>query len=294
MDWDDLQYFMAMHRAGSVAGAARELSVNHSTVLRRLDRLEQTLGAQLFERFASGYVLTAAGHDLAERLHGIAERIDDAQRGLQGLDFEVRGTIRITSTDTLIHGLLLPYLAEFRARHPAVRFELVMNNDFLNLTQREADIAVRGSNQPPDNLLGRRVGAIRTAPYAARRYLERRGGEPLRWSDCDWVGLDAGLQHLEQAKWLRQQVPAERIVAEVDSLVAMVGCVREGLGAGMLLCPLAQPHDDLVALADPLPELDTQVWVLVHPQLKRVARVRALADFLYEALSRDPRLDHRR
>lgn len=296
MNWDDLQYFLAMRREGSISGAAARLQVNHSTVLRHLDRLELALGAKLFERFASGYVVTAAGEQLSEQLRGVAEQIEDAQRQLLGLDREVRGTIRITSTDTLFNSLLLPYLAEFRQLHPEIQLRLVMNNSFLNLNQREADIAVRGSNHPPENLLGRRVGVIQTAPYAGRGYLashDRDDAAAGRWESHDWVAVDESLQHLEQAKWLLRHVPPERIVVAVDSLVGMVACVREGMGLGMLLCPLAAPHDDLVQLGEPLAELDTEVWVLLHPQLKRVARVQALADFLYDRLSSDPRLSHR-
>lgn len=171
MDWNDLQYFLAVQQAGSLSAAARTLGVNHSTVLRRLAHLEASLGVVLFQRLPGGYVPSAAGEELLEQLAGIGERIEGAQRRLQGKDLEIRGSIRITSTDTLFGSLLTPLLVAFQQAHPQVRLQLVTNNAFLSLTRREADVAVRGSNQPPDNLLGRRVGRIQTAPYAARCYL---------------------------------------------------------------------------------------------------------------------------
>ncbi|WP_439887489.1 LysR family transcriptional regulator [Pseudomonas sp. MBLB4123] len=291
MDWSDLQYFLAVARGGSISQAARTLRVNHSTVLRRLQRLEQRLGVALFQRLPGGYELTAAGEALAAQLDGVDEQIERAGRQLLGQDLQIRGSIRLTSTDTLFASLLTPLLAQFRQAHPAVRLQLVTNNSFLSLTRREADMAVRGTNQPPENLLGRCVGRIQTALYASSAYLAGRSAN-LPLSEHQWVGPDESLAHLRQAAWLAARVPAEQVVARSDSLVGMVECVRLGMGVGLLLCPLAEAHAELVRLAEPDPALDTQVWVLTHPDLRGVARIRALGEFLYQALSADPRLQH--
>jgi DNA-binding transcriptional LysR family regulator len=289
--WDDLQVFSAVCQAGSVSGAARQLHVNHSTVLRRIASLEDSLGLRLFDRLPGGYALTAAGNALAERLAGVAEQVDRAQRQLTGQDEEIKGVIRVTSTDTLLHGLLMPLLVDFRARHPGVQLQVVVNNSFLSLTRREADVAVRGSNKPPGNLVGRRVGNIQTALYGSRAYLKSLGRK-AGVDDCLFVAPDESLSHLEQAQWLQKHVPSERIALRVDSLLGMLEAVRHGAGAGMLLCPLADACDDLKQLAPPDPRHDTQVWILTHPDLKQVARIRAFTQFLFDALSRDTRLAH--
>ena len=289
--WDDLQVFSAVSQAGSVSGAARQLRVNHSTVLRRIGSLEDTLGVRLFDRLPGGYALTASGNALAERLAGVAEQVDAAQRLLMGRDEAIEGVIRLTSTDTLLHGMLMPLLAAFRAEHPGVQLQVVVNNSFLSLTKREADVAIRGSNKPPENLVGRRVGNIQTALYGARASLKslgRRAGI----DDYAFVGPDESLSHLEQAKWLQKNVAPERIAMRVDSLVGMVDAVRHGAGVGMLLCPLADACDDLVQLQAPDPRHDTQVWILTHPDLKQVARIRTFTQFMADALNRDPRLAH--
>jgi DNA-binding transcriptional LysR family regulator len=291
LDWGALQVFVSVCRAGSIAAASAALGINHSTVLRRVAALESAAGVKLFERTPGGYVLTAAGKDLLQGLAGVGERIDGTTRELHGTDEEVKGLIRVTTTDTLLHGLLLPHLDAFGTRHPAVTLRLVVNNAFMSLSRREADIAIRGSNRPPENLVGRRVGNIQTAPYASRAFLER-SGRRRQLAQLDWVGFDESLAHLEAAAWLFRHVDRSRIVFTVDSLVVLVQAVRQGIGAGMLLCPLADAHPELVRLAEPEPSHDTQLWILTHPDLRQVARMRAFAQFMFDALSAEPRLVH--
>jgi DNA-binding transcriptional LysR family regulator len=287
MDWQDLRCFVAMAQTGSVSAAARELGVNHSTVLRRLDSLERALGTRLFERFQSGYVMTAAGETLQARLAGVDEQIAAAQSAVGGHDQELSGEIRITTTDTLARSMLMPALARFQHQHPGVRLQLVMNNAFLNLNRREADVALRPSNTPPDTLVGRKLGMLPSAIYAARSYLKaaaRRGIAPDAWAEHDWVGLDDTLGHLEQARWLAHNVPASQVRMRVDSLLAMVDAVREGIGMAPLLCHLADGERRLQRVAKPDPRFDTGLWLLTHRDLKDTARIKALTSFLYEEL----------
>lgn len=291
LSWDDLQVFLAVVRQGSILGAARALGVNHSTVLRRVGSLEETLSARLFDRLPSGYALTSSGSEIAERLAGITEQIDAAHRQLMGVDVEIKGIIRLTSTDTLVHGLLMPLIVRFQERHRGVQVQLVVNNSFLSLSKREADVAIRGSNRPPENLVGRRVGDIQTALYASRAYL-KAVGRKASLQDHTWVAPDESLAHLEQAKWLIRNVPAGRIAVRVDSLVGMVDAVVHGAGVGMLLCPLAESRPGLVQLEAPDERLNTQVWILTHPDLKQVARIRAFTQFMFDALSTHASLSH--
>jgi DNA-binding transcriptional LysR family regulator len=289
LEWSDLQYFVAVCERGSIGGAALALGVNHSTVLRRIANLEATLEVRLFDRLPRGYVLTAHGHELAASVAGVPEQLDAAQRLVTGADLAPSGVVRLTAPDALIQSLLLPLLADFQRRHPQVRLELVAGGDFLNLTQREADVAVRGSNQPPENLVGRRAGTLRTALYAARSSLDSLGAGQGE-ADYRWVGHDAPLAHLQSAKWLRKHVAPERVALRVGSLVTLADAVAAGFGVGWVLCPLAQARPGLVQLQPPRSDLDTQLWVLTHPDLRRVARIRALTEFLFEALSHDPRV----
>jgi DNA-binding transcriptional LysR family regulator len=288
-DWDDLRSFLTVSERGSIAAAAESLNVNHSTVLRRLATLEKRLGVRLFDRLPKGYELTAEGEELRNRLDGVTRQIDDAQRSLSGRDLGLAGVIRITTTDTLMHGLLMPYLAEFHTLNPAIQMEIVINNNFLNLTRREADVAVRPSNTVPENLVGRRIGRLRTAIYASKKYITENGRKK-EWAAYAWIAPDEALSHLTQTRWMRENIPEDRIVARIDSLLGMVGAVRSGMGAGLLLCILADDQTDLVRLAEPLDEAETDVWILTHPALKSVARVKALSAFLYDRLRANDKL----
>jgi DNA-binding transcriptional LysR family regulator len=146
-------------------------------------------------------------------------------------------------------------------------------------------VAIRPSNTPPDNLVGRKLGVLRTAPYASTAYLAQRPP-----GDHEWIAPDDSLAHLRQARWLREHVPADKVAASVDSLLGMAAAVEAGLGAGMLLCLLADARPGLVRLADPDPALDTDVWILTHPDLRRVQRIRVFTAFVYDGLSGHPAL----
>lgn len=283
-DWDDLRYFLAVGRTGSLSRAAAQLGVNHSTVLRRLASLEQRLGVRLFERLPSGYVPSAAGEDLRARLDPVVEQIESAQRQLSGRDRRLSGTIRITSPDSIAHALLTPALATFRRAHPDIHLQVVITNLFFNLSRREADIAVRPSNTPPENLLGRRIGRVESAPYAARTWISRRRVKAPRWEELDWIGLDESLAHLAQSRWLRANVPEERVVYRVDSFMLALDATRAGLGVALLPTTLAEDDRRLIRLAPPFAEFDTDLWILTHPDLRHVARIRALTDFLHQHL----------
>jgi DNA-binding transcriptional LysR family regulator len=287
-NWEALHTFVAVVRAGSIAAAARELKVNHSTVLRRLDSLERTLGVRLFERHQTGYVPTAAGEDLRECLLPVEEQIDAAARTLAGLDEALSGTVRLTTTDTLAP-LLVPALKRFRDLQPNVALQLVINNSFLNLTRREADVALRPSNAPPASLVGREVGSVATALYAARDYLDAAQGEGIGggdWAAHRWIGADDSLAHLAIAQWMAEHVPPARVALRADSLVAMADAAAAGFGVAPLLCLLAEARPGLVRLADPDPRFATRLWLLCHRDLRSTARVRTLMRFLHEELAR--------
>ena len=289
MRWDHVQFFLAVVEGGSIGNAARRLGVNHSTVLRHLGALEATLQLRLFDRLQRGYVLTPAGEAYARGLAGVPDLLGAAERALHGQDLELSGAVRLTAPDTLLHGLLLPHLAAFSAAHPAIRLELVVDNDYLSLSQREADVAVRGAMRAPDTLIGRRVGTVRSGIYGSARYLRslgRTAGE-AQWR---WVVPDASLAHLASAQWVQKHVPEERIALRVNSLLALADAVAQGLGVGWVLQPLAATRRGVKLLREPLASLDTPLWVLSHPSLRRVARVAALSRFLTERLLADPQV----
>lgn len=286
LSWDDVHFFLAVVQAGSLSAAATLLGVNHSTVLRRIGSLEDTLSTSLFDRLPGGYALTAPGHEFAERLAGVGEQIEAAHRHISSRDVEVRGTVRVAAPEMLFKTVLMPLMARFSQRYPAVQLQLVMTASHVSLTKREADVAVRVSNRPPENLVGRRIGRVQTALYASRDYLASLppGASP---ADYRWVGLDECLSHLDSARWVARNVDPARIVMRVDTLGGMVEAVACGTGVGLLLCSVADLRPELQRLAPPDPALDWSIWILTHPDLKQVARIRAFTEFLFDTLDQE-------
>lgn len=291
MRWDDVQYFLETARHGSVGAAARAMQVNHSTVLRRIASLEATLACRLFERLPTGYVLTAQGRALAQSLDAVPDLFGAAALRVAGVDDELRGLVRITAPESLGPALVLPLVREFRALHPQVTVELHFGNAHARLAQREADIAVRGTDAPPETLVGRKVGVLQVAVYASMAYLQQRERAGIVGEDA-WVGPDDALAHLPSAQWLAGHVPDERVAVRVNTLRGLYDAVAAGLGLGWLSCPIAAGMPGLVQVRPPLPAFDTDVWVLTHPDLRKVARISAFATFLTQRLRADERLLH--
>lgn len=276
--WDDLLYVLSVGRSGSLSGAARALKVNHSTVFRRIGQIEEQLGVRLFDRQRDGYTPTAAG----EAVIALADRMDEdvtaLERRLAGEDLRPSGTVRVTTTDTMIP-TVTPMCGAFRRIYPEICVELVTGNQFLNLSRRDADVALRPSLEPPENLHGRRLASLAFAIYGSPAYLAAAGGADLARAH-QWVGLDETLSHLSAYRWISETVSPERIGFKASSFVAVQEAARAGMGLAILPCYMAEPFADLTRIGDPVPELTTAFWLLVHEDLRRTARVRAFIDFI--------------
>lgn len=284
MEWDDLRTVLAVGRAGTLSGAARALNVNHSTVFRRVGLIEEGLGVRLFERHRDGYTPTPAGEEvcaLAGRMDGDVVALE---RRLAGRDLRPAGLVRVTTTDTIMAQLLPPILAAFRAAHPEITLEVAAANRFFNLTKRDADVAIRPTSTPPEALVGRRICAVATAVYGAAS-LGVDGRRERDLMDLPWVGPDDSLGDLKSARWLAAMTPAPTVVCRANSVLGMFAAAKAGLGAAALPCFLADPEPMLRRLQAPLPALATELWLLTHRDLRRVARIRAFLDFVALALS---------
>ena len=143
IDWDDVRYFLAVAHGGSVRAGAEQLGVNHSTVLRRISQLEERLGARMFDKLPSGYRLTDAGEEVLEFAEQMAAASNQLETRVLGRDQGVRGLLRVTMTPMLATHLLMPDLAEFARLHPEIEVEILSRDEPVNLTNREADVALR-------------------------------------------------------------------------------------------------------------------------------------------------------
>ena len=281
LDWDDLRYAHAVAAGGSLAAAARALRVNHTTVMRRIAALEARLSTRIFERLASGYVPTPAGEELIAATARIEELVTGLERRLAGADLAISGTVRLTTTDTLAVSLLPAVLAALRRAHPALLVEVATSNVFLNLTRREADVALRPADDPPPDLFGRRIGDIGFAVYGLPDLspVGSLGGLP-------WIGIDDTLSATAAARWMRTALPDAAIVARAGSFVSMRLLAEAGLGAAALPCYLGDASPSLVRLSPPVEAMRTGLWILTHEDLRRTARIRTVMDFLGAELSK--------
>jgi DNA-binding transcriptional LysR family regulator len=287
LDWNDLRYVLAIARAGNIAAAAPELEVHESTVLRRLNALEKQLGTRLFERFPTGYIATPAGEEICRTAQQMEENILALDRRISGQDLRPSGTIRVTTTDSLLLGLLTPHLIAFRAAYPEIELEVIVSHLTFNLTKRDADIAIRTTNRPPETLVGRRVGSMATAIYGSKTYLAAHK-QVNDWANHTWIGPDESLA-LESEQWLLKSFPGIRCHYRVNTLMGMLAAVKENLGLAALFCFMAHSEPQLQCAHPPIPELAKDLWLLTHADMRNVTRIRTFIDFIAAALK--PRLD---
>jgi len=284
LEWDDLRYVLAVASEGSLAGAARSLGVNHTTVLRRIGAFEKQLGLRLFERLPTGYALTAGGEELIAAARRIDDTVTTLERRLAGQDLRLTGTVRVTTTDTLMGSILPEILAEFRDSHPGIQVEIAVSNLMFNLTKRDADVAIRPAKDPPQTLVGRRAAKIAFAIYGSPGYLGRH-----KTSELDkhlWVGPDDSLADTAVARWMSAQLPDSEITLRADSLLALRQAAQAGLGLAALPCYLGDTAPYLVCVHRPIAEMETALWVLTHEDLRHTARIRAFTEFAANAFGR--------
>lgn len=279
--WDDLRTVLAIAQAGSLSGAGRALGVSHATVFRRLGAIEERLGVRLFERRRTGYTPTTAGEDVAEAAGRIASEVTGIERRIAGRDLLPSGTVRITTTDTLLQGLLSPVFADFRRSYPDIHLEVAVSNTLFSLSRREADVAIRPTLSPPENLVGRRIGRIEQAVYVASSLFAQSVND---LDTVTWVGPDEGMAYLQLETWMKAEGHDARCHYRVDTLQGIQAGVRDGLGVAVLPCYLADADENLVALSDSIPALATDLWLLTHTDLRRVARIRAFTGFVADAM----------
>jgi DNA-binding transcriptional LysR family regulator len=286
VDWNLLKSFCYVADAGSVSRAAQALGSSQPTVSRQIAELEQWVGAALFERIARGVALTAAGRALLEparRMLAAAEAVGVAAAS-QG--HEAGGTVRITASEVMAAFVLPEMLARLRTEHPQIQIELVASNRIDNLLTREADIAIRMTRPRQAGVVARRIGDYPLGIYASKAYLATRKGARRAQdpTELDWVGLDQSNQMIEGFRHAGWKVERSFFGFRCDDQTVGVHAMLAGLGAGVTLQRVAACYPQLVRLLpeQPLPALE--VWLAAHRELRDVARIRTVFDFLAREL----------
>ncbi len=282
----DLEVVLALQRAGNLAAAGERLDVDASTVFRAIQRLERGLGQPLFVRSRTGY----QGLELAQQLANHAERMEvvlEAARTEALLGSEkVSGMVRISTTDTLLHGLLAPLLVALGSLHPGLAFELETSNELANLSRRDVDIALRATHHPPQHLVGKHIGTIRVALYVANASSIQSADQVLA-GQTRWVSPDRALPDHPSVLWRKKHFPKIQPTYQVDSILSVAELVAQGLGVGVLPQFLADKRSDLRAIGDAIDEAGTALWLLTHPESRHLRRVSTVFTWLAEVLKLD-------
>lgn len=278
MKWDDLRLFLAVARTGSISGAARKLDVQHSTVSRRLRKLEEKLGARLVERKKTGYELTPAGENVRHTASRMETEMLQMDSIVLGKDANLTGSLKVTAINNMASTVLMPMFAGFSRAYPLVDLNVVVSNADSSLSEREADIAIRLTNTPTDTLIGKRLVKVASTIYASRAYLEHlqeTGAEP------SWIGVECCDFH---RSWTRHSSGEQNYSFISDDTLLTLSAIREGLGLSYLPCFMGDTEPELVRFCDPDPSHDLGLWLLLHPDLRHTARVLAFRDHMIESI----------
>jgi DNA-binding transcriptional LysR family regulator len=282
ISWDDFRLVRGIAESGSLVGAAAALNLNHSTVFRRLGALEAAIGAKLFERSRNGYAATAAGQEMIALAERMGRDVTDFERRIAGRDEKPSGLLRVTTNDALFNYLLAPVLTSFRKAFPDIQLDVLVMNQPLNLSRRDADIAVRSTYAPPETLVGRRISSS-----VWGRYMSRDAYTPdIDPDDQNYIGFNEHFGGVEVLDWIEKSIPRNRIVMRANTVVGLARCIGEGLGLGFLPRYVGDQHADLVCLDEPMNGRGADLWLLTHPDLRHAARVRAFMDHAGAQLSK--------
>ena len=286
-DWDDLRHLLAVARHGSTLAAGRALAVDQSTVQRRLVELERRIGQSLVQRQSTGYRLTEFGLEMLPFAEAVERAVLAFERQLQTLGSETTGVIRMTCPEPIVYRITQSGLLDrFHARHPALRVQFVMSDKYLDLSQGDADVALRSGDTDDDELVGRKIGDSIWAVYASKTYIEQHG-RPERIEDLashPLVGFDDTMAKHRTAQWLRKVAPDATLAARSSSVLGLVYSLKAGIGVGPLPIALGNAETDLVRVLEPVAEL-TRIWrLLTTRELRRTPRVSAFFEFIVEEI----------
>jgi len=277
--WDDVRFFLAVSRNRSLSGAARALRVDHATVGRRIAAFEEQLGSKLFDHTPDGFAITAAGQTILNQCEAMESAATSVDRLVAGHDARLGGLVRIATTEGLAHVFIVPALAMLAGAHPQLQVEVMTDPRPLNIARRQADIAVRFARPTDADLLCRKLGDCGLALYATRAYLGARG-VPERGKG---LAGHTSVSYLGAPSWFNEALAGARVVFFSNSPFVQMRAIAAGIGIGMVPCCLGDDYPELQRLSSAgLTEL-RPVWMIIHRDLRRVARIRLVANAIAEA-----------
>lgn len=281
-DWDDLKFFLAVARSGTLRGGAEAMQANHATVSRHLTSLERDISARLFDRSKEGLQLTQLGEELLPNALRIEEEIATASRLIMGRDTDPSGFINLSIPPFLAQSPIMEDIAEFSQKYREIELNIQVTDTFVNLGMREADVTFRVAHEITEDVVGRRLLTYAVAVYGSVEYAEKaqnNGGAGLNW--IGWSEKEEDIT----APWIKQSpYPQATLRHRIDDGVLLYSMATAGMGLAYLPCFMADPDPRLARLPFQTPKLDRSVWLLLHGDLRKTARIRLFVDFLSDRI----------
>jgi DNA-binding transcriptional LysR family regulator len=289
--WDDVRFFLAVTRAGSLSGAARALGVGHVTVGRRISLLEKQLGVTLLNRTPDSFIATSAGEAILRQCAAMESAAMDLERIVAGRDALLTGSVRVTTTEALACQLVAPAIAPLRETHPELRVDLIAGVRTLDIARREADLAVRFARPSASDLVCRKLGEVAFSLYASKHYLAKNGvpkqGQGLAKFDLiTFTGAPAAASPF----FLGESLEGARIALRCDNPLIQLRAAANKAGIAELACFLGDSAPDLVRVWPDKAPSRRVVWLIMHQDMRRAARIRAVASVITEAFRRQKRI----
>lgn len=280
-DWEDLHVFLAVARNGSARKASQALNCHYTSVTRKIAGLESRLDARLFDKSPKGYVLTELGQEIVDHAKNMESEALAISRRLYGADARITGELRVAMTTTIASYLLVDDLRDFAETYPGIELQIITDTSFADLSRGEAHVTVRVSNNPGDQLVGRKYATYFEAVYATPQYLEsvepRSSETNARW--LHWLKGEAFEAYISKSEF-----PNIKTRQTVSDEILLLNLTKSGAGIATMPCFYCDPDKSLVRVGDAAPERSLDIWMLAHPDLTQNARVRAFIDFISAAL----------
>jgi DNA-binding transcriptional LysR family regulator len=279
-NWDDIRLFLQLTRQGSARAAAAALGVSHSTVVRRVENLESSLGVRLFDRDFTGYRPTAAGETLLASAISAEDALLAADRQLQGQDAQLTGEIRLTTPDALASHFLMPHITDFCRQYPDIEMTLLVSYDLLDIARHEADVAIRIlglDKKPPEDLVGRKLATATSCYFATEEYLQEH--DPWKKdSTASWIGWNDEERFPD---WVQNSafphIPAR---GKMHNVLLQASAAKSGHGLAVLPTFIGDLTEGLVRIPGCEPYDNYNIWMLSHPDLRDTARQRTFRAFV--------------
>lgn len=277
----DMEVVLALVRGRTLAEAAARLGADPSTVFRSLQRIEKNLGQRLFERGRTGYLPSEPAAEVARHAERVEAELEGARSALSGPAEAVTGRVKVSTTDAVMRGLVLPILPGLAKAHPQLRVEVRTGNELVSLTRRDADLALRATRKPPEHVVGRHLGTIRFVVVASTKRARGR----VELAQQEWIAPDEALPDHPSVQWRRKHLPKVQPHLLVDGITGVADAVAAGVGVGIVPSFVAEADARLKAVSDTLEGCESQLWLLAHPESRHLRRIATVYQALVDGIA---------